>query len=160
MLHLSAAILSPLHQLLLWAFHFPTPRQHFLPIRCPFFYFFIFFYFLSFPYTTQSWVQMHVHLITLSMHEWNWDVYCTWTDTLLEPAHTLYFPTEAMDRLEAWNENPLNRTFFTFPCITVGVTDVVTLSQRHDSIPRLFSWDSRWLNETKICESRASGMKT
>lgn len=40
----------------------------------------------------------------------NW--YSGWTSTYM-----LYFPIEAMDRLKAWNENPLNRTFFTFTCI-------------------------------------------
>lgn len=55
--HLSAALLSPLHQLLLWGFIFPPPRLHFLPSSCPF-------CFLSFPH---AWLHMHVHLNTQSM---------------------------------------------------------------------------------------------
>lgn len=84
------------------------------------------------------------------------DVYCTRTDTLGEPARArcIFFSIEAMDRLKALNENPLNRTFFTSTCITAGVTGVVTLSQKHDfTPPTLFP---EIVSETKICKKKNS----
>lgn len=115
-LHLCATVPSPLPQLLFPRFHFPSPKTPFSLS------FLSFFCFLSFPQADKGWpptcLSFYIHKTYTCMKMIkSQDVYCTWADTRLEPGHTVrccIFSIEAMDCLEAWNENPLNRTFFTF----------------------------------------------
>lgn len=43
--------------------------------------------------------------------------------------HAVFFGW-SMDRLGAWNENPLNRTFFTFPCILSQLGESLEFSKK------------------------------
>lgn len=133
MLHLSAAILSPLHQLLLWGFISLLQDSIFSPVPA-----------LLLPFLPLCMWGTTPHARTFNTHGGKWlkAQMCTVHELILwvnQHVHAVFFfSIEAMDRLKALNENPLNRTFFTSTCITAGVTGVVTLSQKHDFTPRHF----------------------
>lgn len=106
---------------------FPSPRLHFL--SC-----FPIFLFFSPPPLTQI-TDDPTCTCTKHTHAWKWlkaEMY-----TVHEPIlglnqhiHAVFF-CWSMDRLGAWNENPLNRTFFTFPCILSQLGESLEFSKKN-----------------------------
>lgn len=101
----------------------PGSEVSFSSAGTPFSLSFLPFCFPPLPCTCKGWCQMRAHFYTqniwMKVIKSPWCAAPLYTDrrTAWTSSHTLYFSIEAMDCLKAPDENPLNRTFFTFTCI-------------------------------------------
>ncbi len=126
-------------------FHFLSPRLHFLS--------FLPFYFLSFPYGCKWWLHMHACTLTCTKHidEWKWlkvEIYtcCTWTDIVVEPAHTLsVFCDWSYGLPSGLKWKPIKLNIFHFhlhqarrTCGCYGCSDTRTFTETWFSPPHFF----------------------
>lgn len=114
-------LLSPLPQLLLWGFISFSQTSFSLLFHPP-------------PNTPTQIRDDPTCMYTKHAYAWKW---------LKAEMHTVHgailglnrhmhaaFCRCSMDRLGAWNENPLNQTFFTFPCILSRLRESLAFSKK------------------------------